>query len=129
MIAQQQAIDKNTRVKLALNNPLSIKRELCKRSLFYFIKEFWDVIVQDKPKWNWHIEYLCSELERLAYKVSRYEPKDYDLIINIPPGETKSLICSVFFPPWCWTKWHWMRFMAGGYSGDLSNEHVVLSRV
>ncbi|MBU0973844.1 MAG: phage terminase large subunit, partial [Proteobacteria bacterium] len=56
------------------------------------------------------------------------EEKAYDLIINIPPGMTKTIICSIVFPVWCWTKWHWMRFITGSYSSSLSLQSAEYSR-
>ena len=54
---------------------------------------------------NWHIPYLCNELQIIAERAHRNEPKEYDLIINVCPGTTKSLLCSVMFPAWVWTWW------------------------
>ena len=47
---------------------LEIKRELVRRklkkSLFHFLKYFWDVIIKEPFVYNWHIEFLCHELEK-----------------------------------------------------------------
>jgi phage terminase large subunit-like protein len=104
------------------------KAALCRKSLFYFIKTFWHEVSPDEPKWNWHIEYICKELEALALRVSQKLPKEHDPIINVPPGTTKSITCTIMFPVWCWTNWHWMRFITGSYSGGLSMEHSEYSR-
>jgi len=78
------------------------KAELCRRSFFYFVKEFWNIIVQDPFELNWHIEYLCNELQEVAERVILRKPRLYDLIINIPPGTTKSTVCTRMFPAWVW---------------------------
>lgn len=119
---------KNKLMELLLQNPDIAQAELCRRSLFHFMKTFWGVISPEEPKWNWHIPYLCGELQTLAERVARKEPAEYDLIINIPPGTTKSTTCTVMFPVWCWTRWPWMQFIAASYSGALSLEHSVKSR-
>lgn len=105
-----------------------IKAERCRRNFFYFMKEFWNEIAADEPQWNWHIEYLTEQLMKLARWVAEGEPKEYDLFINIPPGTTKSITCTIMFPVWCWINWHWMRFITGSYSSDLSWEHADYSR-
>lgn len=92
------------------------------------MKTFWHEVAKEEPIWNWHIEYLTNELQKLAIRVASNQPKEYDLIINIPPGTTKSLTCSVMFQPWCWTNWHWMKFINISYSAALSLEHAELSR-
>lgn len=60
----------------------SITRE----SLFDFVQEFWGTIINETPVWNWHIPYLCQELQAIAERVFKEQPKEYDLIVNIPPA-------------------------------------------
>jgi len=115
-------------VKRALAQPIQIEAERCRRSLFRFMQVFWDEVSPDTPRWNWHIPYLCSQLMSVAHGVGNMQPRKHDLIINIPPGTTKSITCSVMFPAWCWTNWPWMRFIAGSYSGALSLELAEKSR-
>lgn len=90
--------------------------------------EFWDVIVPDQFVNNWHIEYLCDELQKVAQLVFERSPKAYDVIINIPPGTSKSTICTVMFPVWCWVRDPAIRVITGSYSSDLSTAHSVKSR-
>lgn len=108
--------------------PASVIRELNNRSLFHFIKYFWSEICNDEFKPNWHIEQMCLELEQIAEQVGDRLPKLYDIIFNIPSGETKTIICSIMFPAWCWTKWYWMRFITASYSAALSLESAEYSR-
>ena len=105
-----------------------IVAEKSKRSFYYFMQEFWECISTDKPKWNWHISYLCNELNTIAQNVANYKPSKSDTIINIPPGTTKSITVNVMFPVWCWTNWYWMRFISASYSASLSLEQAELSR-
>ena len=114
--------------KEAVYQPNVVKAERCRRSLHYFMKEFWDCVSPDVPQWNWHIEYLCGQLMLLSQRVAGSLPKLNDIIINIPPGTTKSVTCSIMFPVWCWTKWPWMRFIVSTYSSVLSLEHAEYSR-
>ena len=121
--------------------------ELCRRSLFEFVQEFWDVIIPEEPVWNWHIEYLCNEIQedvlrvcRLKERLSSFdgvrfmmpakkrEPKLHDLLVNIPPGSTKSTIITVMMPAWVWTLDPTLRIISASYSGDLSQDHAVKSR-
>lgn len=115
---------------LIINKTLldAVEKEACNDSLFEFIKSFWGVIIKEKPVYNWHIEYLCKELEELAYYIINRLPKPYDLIINIPPGTTKSTICTVMFPAWLWVQDPSLRIISNSYSADLSIEHAVKSR-
>ncbi len=112
----------------ALENPLAVAREMNRRSFYHFLKYFWDEVSTHPFQPNWHIEYLCRELEKLAIGVARREPREYDLIVNVPPGSTKTITCSIMFPVWCWTNWYWMRFITASYSGALSLESAEFSR-
>ncbi len=109
-------------------NERTLRAELCRRDFAYFIKYFWDTVAYDDLKWNWHIDVYASELQYLAERVAQGLPKKYDLIINVPPGSTKSKCCSVMFPVWCWINWYWMRFIAASYSSPLSLEQAEYSR-
>lgn len=112
----------------ALSNPARLQRELNNRSLYEFVKWGWDEVSGHPFVTNWHIPYLCLELEKIAENVGNRRKKLYDLLINIPPGSTKTILCSVMFPAWCWTKWHWMRFITISYSSQLSLESAEYSR-
>ena len=125
---RENIIPKSARFQALLLDPLQIKAEKCRRSLFEFMKEFWPEVSTSDPTWNWHLEYLANELERMMYRVANRQPKEYDLIINISPGTTKSTLCSIMLNAWVWAKWPWLRFINASYSGALSLEHSELCR-
>lgn len=121
--------------------------ELCRRSLFEFVQEFWDVIIPEDPVWNWHIKYICDEVQTAIMRVVRLpekpaifegvrftqpakkrEQKLYDLLVNVPPGSLKSTIITVMAPAWVWTIDQTLRIISASYSGDLSQDHAVRSR-
>lgn len=124
-------------------NPDLAKGELCRRRFFKFVQEFWSVVIPEDPVWNWHIEYLCDEVQRDVMRVCRLpvqyfegielpekprEPKLHDVLVNIPPGTTKSTILSVMLPAWAWSVDPTLRFGTASYSGDLSMQLAVKSR-
>jgi predicted phage terminase large subunit-like protein len=123
-----EPVTKQARLREAAFNPATAVRELCNREFFYFLEYFWPEVSGDQFKSNWHIEYLSAELQEIAERVAQRLPKKHDLIINIPPGTTKTLTASIMFPAWCWTRWHWMRFITASYSGALSLESAEYSR-
>lgn len=116
------------RVQQLLNSPLLIQRELNNRSLFEFLKWAWPELSGQPFVANWHIAYLCKELEQIAHNVGNRLPKDHDLLINVPPGSTKTILCTIVFPVWCWTQWYWMRFITASYSAILALESAEYSR-
>ncbi len=112
----------------AVQNPMSTMRALVKNDLFLFLQYFWPEYSQDTFKPNWHIKYICKELEEAARRVARGEASPYDIIINVPPGSSKTAIVSIMYPLWCWTNWFWMRFITAAYTAALSLESAEYSR-
>lgn len=112
----------------ALRHPHAIQRELNNRSLYSFMKYFWPLVSAHEFVHNWHIEYLCHELEIIAERVAARTPREYDLIINVPPGTTKTITCSIMFPAWVWTRWYTTRFITASYSAALSLESADYCR-
>lgn len=93
----------------------AIDRELCRRSLREFVRGAWEVLHPNTDlRWNWHHDLLCDRLERVT------SGEIQQLIVNVPPGFTKSLTVSVFWPAWVWTRDPSRQFMAASYSGELS---------
>lgn len=102
--------------------------DICKEDFFEFVKEFWDVIIPEPPVWNWHIPFLCEQLQDTVMRVVRREAKLYDEIINIPPGTTKSTIATVMLPAWAWAVDPSLRIITGSYAASLAIDHAVKSR-
>ena len=107
----------------------SLVKEKCERSYYYFVRQAFKVLEPETefiP--NWHIKYLCRRLQEEAERIARGEPKKQDIIINIPPRFMKSLIVTVFFNAWVWTKYPSLKFMCASYSADLASDHSVMTR-
>lgn len=51
----------------------AVQADECRKSFFYFVKTFWDVIIPETPVFNWHIPYLCEELQELSGYIVRRE--------------------------------------------------------
>ena len=80
-----------------LANDAELIRERCK-SFAGFVKEAWPVLEPNTPlKWSWHMQAMCDHIE--AISAGRLHPR---LIINVPPGSSKSLIVSVLWQAWEW---------------------------
>lgn len=99
-----------------------LEAELCRQSFADFVMGFWETVVPEQLKWNWHMQVLCDELQDAAERLFRGEPRKYDLFINVPPGTSKSTICSVMFPAWVWTRMNTARFICTSYAHPLALE-------
>jgi len=107
---------------------VKLKASIMRDSFFEFVKEMWPVIIQEEPVYNWHIPYLCNELQIVAERVFVNKPKEYDLIVNISPGSTKSSLASVMFPAWVWTRMASCRTICASYTHNLAISLSVKSR-
>lgn len=70
-------------------------------SLADFVRQAWPILEPAMPlDWNWHLDVICGELERVTRE--HYAGRPAELVICIPPGYAKSLIVSVFWPAHTW---------------------------
>jgi phage terminase large subunit-like protein len=104
------------------------KAKLCEKSYYYFFKEFWGEIVKDPLEENWHLELIADELQKLGERIVRRDPNDYDLLINVPPGMSKSTLVTQVFPVWLWIKDPKLRIITGSNVSPLSVKHGTKSR-
>lgn len=89
----------------------------CRESLLDFAEYCWPVVEPAIPfVRGWVLEAIAEHLEAVS--------KGYikRLLINVPPGFTKSLMTDVFFPAWEWGPLGrpWLRFVCASYSNHLT---------
>lgn len=101
---------------------------ICRDSYFSFVKEFWSVVSQEKPHWNWHIEYICDRIQEKLERVFKGLPKDKDMVCNISPGTSKSTVFSIMLTPWAWSRMPSCRVINISYNSDLSLDFSRKSR-
>jgi len=114
--------------KLPAYSECEVLASLCRESFADFVKEMWSQIVPDRLVWNWHMAYLCDQLQEMAERVIAGKKKKHDLIINISPGTSKSLLTSVFLPVWCWTRMPAMKVITASYAYSLATDLSRKSR-
>jgi predicted phage terminase large subunit-like protein len=73
------------------------ERRRQRHSLKAFVRYFWPLVEPGRPlAEGWALDAMCLHLEAVdAGRLNR-------LLITVPPGSMKSLLCSVFFPLWQW---------------------------
>lgn len=80
-----------------INRDAELIRERC-QSFSGFVKEAWHILEPNTPlKWSWHMACMCDHLEAITY--GKLKPW---VIINVPPGSSKSMIVSVLWQAWEW---------------------------
>lgn len=93
---------------------------ICREDLWFFAQEFWETIPgAGKMVPNWHMEVLCRELQVVAERVFAGLPKLHDLVVNVPPGTSKSSLVSILFPAWLWTRMPEARVLSASNTDNL----------
>lgn len=112
---------------IARLTPWDVRAEQCKRRFFTFFCEFWETVEAVELIPNWHIEAICDELQDVYEIWARGESQD-DVLINIPPGMSKSTIVTQIFPAWLWVRNASIRIISSSYAADLATAHAVKTR-
>lgn len=107
--------------------PERAKAELCKRYFREFFREFWDIIEAVELVPNWHIDKICDHVQEAIETWERGESQD-DILINVPPGTSKSTMITQLLNAWIWTRNRSVRVISSSYSHDLSTVHAVKTR-
>jgi len=106
--------------KLKLDLQL-IDLSLAQDSLAQFVKQAWSIIEPATPiVWNWHLDVICEYLEAVTTVGGIRR-----LIINLPPRSGKSLLASVLWPAWVWSKRPSERWLFASYAARLSEKHSI----
>ena len=82
----------------------AVEKRMCELSFVEFIKQAWHVIEPGQEYLhNWHIEAIAEHLEAITDEMMIDDERYYNrLLINVPPGAMKSLLCNVLWPSWEW---------------------------
>ena len=105
----------------------AVVAEQCRRSFHRFFLEFWETIEAVDLVPNWHIGYLCDQLQQVYETWARKEGQP-DMLVNIPPGTSKSTTVTQLFPAWLWLRHPACRVISSSYAAALSVSHAVKSR-
>ena len=95
---------------------IELESRICAASLHAFVKIAWKQIDPDAFVDNWHVKAICDHLQALV----EGRLLNRKIMINVPPGSSKSMITSVMFPAWCWITRPWLRFQCTAYREDLA---------
>lgn len=105
-----------------------IDRNICRLSYGEFIKEAWDIIEPSTPLvLNWHIRKIADRLQEAIERLETGQ-EAVNLVINVPPGTTKSTLVTKMLPAWLWTRSPSMKVIIATYESTLATNHALKSR-
>jgi predicted phage terminase large subunit-like protein len=124
--------------KMPVGHIMSVVEQLlAEKDFSQFVRQAWSVVEPGRPLvWGWHMQADCDHTQAV-YNFT--VPEDIDpeakrqigiqrLIDNKPPRCSKSIIKSVLFPAWVWTRWPGARFLCVTYADDLAQRDALKTR-
>lgn len=102
-------------------------RSVYHESLYEAFILSWPTIVHETLIPSWYIKYLCDEIQKVLERVFAGLPKEYDLIINLPPGMSKSTLLCVT-RAWTLSRMPSFRSIIASYSHTLAMKMNVKTR-
>ncbi len=81
-----------------------------------FVIKVFQTVSNDTYLDNWHVDVVCNEIEQMI------EGQNTRLIVNLPPRNMKSIICSVALPAYLLGKNPREQIVCVSYSDDLSSQ-------
>lgn len=101
-----------------------VVREICRRSFADFVKRAWHVLEPATPLvWNWHMDAICDHLEAVTRgDINR-------LLINVPPGTSKSSLVNIFWPAWEWGTMPHLKVISASHGADLATRDTRKMRM
>jgi len=114
--------------KLDVVDLRAVDREICLRQFRRFVPDAFEVVEggdahfslvragKRSPKFigGWHIDAIADHLQAVA------EDQIKRLLINVPPGTSKSILACVLWPAWLWARDPSLRFLFSSYSEDFT---------
>ena len=90
-------------------DPAADREWVRRRGLREFVRRAWPEVEPTPLVWGWHMDAVCEHLEAVA------RDEITALVINLPPGCSKSLLVSTLWPAWVWTLNPGFRWIAASY--------------
>lgn len=93
------------------------KKQAQAGGLIEFVRYFWHILEPAAALTEgWPLEAICAHLEAVTFGNIQ------KLLMNVPPGFTKSMMTDVFWPAWEWGPMNMptMRYVAFSYSAGLT---------
>jgi predicted phage terminase large subunit-like protein len=110
----------------------AVEKRMCELSFVEFIKQAWHVIEPGQEYLhNWHIDAIADHLTAITDELMIDEERYYNrILINVPPGAMKSLLCNVLWPSWEWgpRNMPYMRYVCASHAMPLAIRDSVKMR-
>lgn len=100
----------------------AIEAALCRRSFRHYAARAWREIDPAPFRSSWHVDAVADHLQAV------FQGQIKKLIINIPPGMAKSMMCGVLWPSWVWIHNPSWQLLGASYEVQLATRDAVKAR-
>lgn len=104
---------------------IEVERAYCARGVANFNKRAWPHFDPQPYEHGWHMDAIGEHLQACANReITR-------LLINVPPGTSKSTLTCVTFPAWLWGPFGWpqAKFIGASYESTLASRDNRRTRI
>lgn len=117
----RKKLEEKARAKRELDRRIYKRR--CENDFAYFVQQAWPSIEPAQPlMWGRAMEMVCKHLEAVDKReITR-------LIVNIPPGYSKSTLFGVMFPAWIFAREPTAKILSVAHNLDLALRDSVRCR-
>lgn len=100
-----------------IDDPAALLRQLMRRDFRAFLRKAFSWVAGGAAlEWNWHLDAIAHELERVERGENR------NLIVTMPPRNLKSITISVAWVAWMLGRNPRLNFVCVSYSGELATK-------
>lgn len=106
-----------------------LSRRACEASFAEFVRQAWHVIEPGVTlKWGWAMDAICAHLQALSEGKFEEQGLPPRLLMNVPPGTSKSTLVGVMWPAWEWTRKPALRYISTAHKSDLATRDNMKCR-
>jgi len=96
---------------------VDVALSLASKRLAPFVRFVWNILNPGRPLvWGWHMDAICDHLEAVT------DGRILRLVINVPPGHSKTSIVSIAWPCWEMLRNPALRVISASYSDQLTKK-------
>lgn len=122
MASQAQNLELAQEPRLARAFYTEMEAEWLRRDLRRFVRAAWPLVDPNPFVKSWELDAICDHLAYVTIGEIR------NLMINVRPRSTKSIVGSVLWEAWWWSSEPWKQFLCFSYAHPLALRDAVKMR-
>ena len=104
---------------------IEVQRVLYRKSYYHCYRWLFSISQKNAFIDNWHIKLLCDKLQNITARIVQEKRKEKNLIVNLPPRGSKTLIFSTFYVIWAWIQNKDLQFVVTSYGEEIVKQKSI----